>query len=116
VLYFLANVGYLVTLPLKGSPIGGNVMERGIQFAVNDRVATAVMEAILGQSGATIMAVLIMVSTFGCLNGIILAGARIYYAMAGDGLFFRKIGELNCQGVPRNALVLQCIWGALLTL
>src|SRR5207302_1660848 len=55
-------------------------------------------------------------STFGCINGIILAGARIYYAMAKDGLFFKQVGELNRHGVPRNALVLQCVWGALLTL
>jgi len=57
-----------------------------------------------------------MISTFGCINGIILAGARIYYAMARDGLFFRQVGELNSRGVPQNALILQCAWGALLTL
>ena len=62
------------------------------------------------------MAALIIVSTFGCINGIILAGARIYYAMAKDGLFFKQVGELNQQGVPRNALVFQCLWAALLTL
>ena len=115
-LYFLANVAYLVTLPLKGFPAGTTVIERGIQFALNDRVGTAAAEVVFGQSAASIMAVLIMVSTFGCINGIILAGARIYYAMAKDGLFFKQAGELNRQGVPRNALVLQCVWGALLTL
>ena len=113
-LYFLANVAYLTTLPLKGSPTASTAMERGIQFALDDRVATAASEVVFGQSAATIMAVLIMISTFGCINGIILAGARIYYAMARDGLFFKPVGELNRHGVPRNALILQCIWGALL--
>lgn len=115
-LYLLANVAYLVTLPLKGSPTGTTVMERGIQFAANDRVGTAAAEVIFGPSGAIIMAVFIMISTFGCLNGLILAGARVYYAMAQNGLFFRKTGVLNKQAVPGNGLVLQCIWGCLLTL
>ena len=116
ILYFLANVAYLVTLPLQGSPVGVTAIERGIQFALNDRVATAAAEVMFGPSAAAIMALLIMISTFGCLNGIILAGARIYYAMARDGLFFKPVGELNQKGVPRNALVGQCLWGALLTL
>ena len=115
-LYLLANVAYLLTLPLKGSPTGTTVMERGIQFAANDRVGTAAAEVIFGPSGAIIMAVFIMISTFGCLNGLILAGARVYYAMAQDGLFFRKTGVLNNNAVPGNGLVLQCIWGCLLTL
>jgi len=116
VLYFLANLAYLVTLPLKGSPTGTTAIERGLEFALNDRVATAAAEVVFGQKAAAIMAVLIMISTFGCINGIILAGARIYYAMARDGLFFRQVGELNSHGVPQNALILQCAWGALLTL
>ena len=116
VLYLLVNIAYLVTLPLKGSPTGATVMERGIQFALNDRVATATAEVIFGAPGAAIMAVLIMVSTFGCINGIILSGARVYYAMAQDGLFFGKIGELNRRGVPRNGLIVQCAWGCLLCL
>jgi len=115
-LYFLANVAYLVTLPLKGYPAGTTAIERGIQFALNDRVATAAVEVVFGQKAAVIMAALIIISTFGCINGIILAGARIYYAMAKDGLFFKQVGELNQQGVPRNALLLQCVWGAVLTL
>lgn len=115
-LYFLANIGYLATLPLKGSPDATTAMGRGIQFALNDRVGTAAAEAVFGQSAAAIMAVLIMVSTFGCMNGMILAGARVYYAMAQDGLFFASVGRLNQQGVPRNGLVLQCIWACLLTL
>ena len=109
ILYFLANAGYLLTLPLKGSPIGATAIERGIQFALNDRVGTAATEVVFGQSAAIIMALLIMISTFGCINGIILAGGRIYYAMARDGLFFKGAGELNSQGVPQNALTRQQI-------
>ena len=108
-----ANVGYLAVLPLDGSPTGTSVLERGIKFAQSDRAGTAAAEAILGGRGAIIMAVLIMVSTFGCINGLILSGARVYYAMARDGLFFQKLGTLNTQAVPRNALVVQCIWACL---
>jgi APA family basic amino acid/polyamine antiporter len=115
-LYLLSNVAYLVTLPLYGAPTGATVVDRGIQFAARDRVATAVMEVIFGQSGATIMAALILVSTFGCMNGMILAGARVYYAMAQDGLFFRRVGALNRRGVPQSGLVVQCVWACLLTL
>ncbi len=115
ILYLLANVGYLAVLPVDGSPTGANALERGIKFAQNDRVGTAAVEAILGVKGAVIMAVLIMVSTFGCINGLILSGARVYYAMARDGLFFQKMGTLNKRAVPRNALVVQCIWACLLT-
>ena len=115
ILYLLANVGYLAVLPVDGSPTGANALERGIKFAQNDRVGTAAVEAILGVKGAVMMAVLIMVSTFGCINGLILSGARVYYAMARDGLFFQKMGTLNNRAVPRNALVVQCIWACLLT-
>ena len=114
-LYLLANIGYLAVLPVDGSPTGANAVERGIKFAQTDRVGTAAVEAILGVKGAVIMAVLIMVSTFGCINGLILSGARVYYAMARDGLFFQKMGTLNSRAVPRNALVVQCIWACLLT-
>ena len=115
-LYFLANIAYLVTLPLAGAPDGVGPVERGIRFAANDRVATAVMEVVFGGAGSRIMAVLILVSTFGCINGLVLAGARVYYAMARDGLFFRAVGELNAHGVPRNGLIIQCVWACLLTL
>ncbi len=115
-LYFLANVAYLVTLPLAGDPAGTTAMERGIQFAPNDRVATAAMEVILGPQAVTVMAGLILVSTFGCMNGMILAGARVYYAMARDGLFFAPVGRLNRQGVPHVALWVQGAWACLLTL
>ncbi|MBI4664254.1 MAG: amino acid permease [Verrucomicrobia bacterium] len=115
-LYFLANVAYLVALPLKGSPNGTAALERGIQFALNDRVGTAAIEVVFGEKASVIMALLIMISTFGCINGLILTGARVYYAMARDGLFFGAIGRLNRQGVPQNALVVQCLWACVLTL
>ena len=104
-LYFLANVAYLSTLPLAQ-----------IRTAADDRVATAVLNAILGSAGAAIMAIAITISTFGCVNGLILAGARVYYAMALDGLFFRSIGLLNARHVPSRALVFQGVWAALLVL
>ncbi|MDQ6807875.1 MAG: amino acid permease [Verrucomicrobiota bacterium] len=104
-LYLLANVAYLCVLPLDK-----------IQHAADDRVATAVIAVMFGSAGAVIMAVAIMISTFGCCNGLILAGARVYYAMAQDGLFFRSTGRLNAQHVPAMALVLQGVWTALLVL
>ena len=115
-LYVLANVGYLQVLPVQGDPEGVGAVARGISHATQDRVATAAMEVMFGASGATIMAVAILISTFGCNNGLILAGARVYYAMARDGLFFRKAGTLNKNRVPAFALILQTIWTALLCL
>ncbi|MGH7491592.1 MAG: APC family permease [bacterium] len=105
VLYVSANISYIAVLPLEG-----------IQHAPEDRVATAAAQMIFGQDAASLMAIAIMISTFGCVNGLILAGARVYYAMAQHGLFFRKIGELNDRGVPANGLILQGIWAAVLTL
>src|SRR5689334_4239607 len=104
-LYLLANVAYLVTLTFEQ-----------IQHAPADRVATATLDAIFPGSGAVIMAVAIMVSTFGCNNGLILAGARAYYAMARDGLFFQSVGKLNRAKVPAAGLVVQGIWAAFLVL
>jgi APA family basic amino acid/polyamine antiporter len=104
-LYLLANVAYLVTLPFDQ-----------IQHAPSDRVATATLNAIFPGLGQTIMAIGIMVSTFGCANGLILAGARAYYAMARDGLFFRASGQLNDARVPAWGLVLQGIWAVFLVL
>jgi APA family basic amino acid/polyamine antiporter len=104
-LYLLANVAYLVTLPLAT-----------IQTVPNDRVASATADVIFPGLGATIMAAAIMVSTFGCNNGLILAGARAYWAMARDGLFFRSSGRLNDKHVPAWGLVIQGIWAALLVL
>jgi APA family basic amino acid/polyamine antiporter len=104
-LYLLANLAYVVTLPLAG-----------IQNAPQNRVATALMQAALGPKGTIIMAIAIMISTFGCNNGLILAGARVYYAMARDGLFFKKVGSVNKANVPAVALVTQGLWAAFLVL
>jgi APA family basic amino acid/polyamine antiporter len=115
-LYVLANVGYLNALPMVGDPNGATALERGITGATQDRVATAAMEVTFGGVGATVMAIAIMISTFGCNNGLILAGARVYYAMAKDKVFFRSAGFLNKNHVPAVALVLQSVWTAVLCL
>jgi APA family basic amino acid/polyamine antiporter len=103
-------------VPLEGSVAGVSPAERGIQFAAEDRVGTAVAEVAFGASGAALMAVAIMISTFGCNNGLILAGARIYYAMARDDLFFRRAGTVNARHAPAFALIVQCVWASLLCL
>jgi APA family basic amino acid/polyamine antiporter len=105
VLYLLANVAYVVTLSLPG-----------IQHAPQDRVGTAVMEMIFGPPGSIVMALAILISTFGCVNGLVLAGARVFYAMARDGLFFARAGTLNRHHVPAVALAAQGVWAGLLTL
>src|ERR1700756_3243563 len=105
VLYLLANVAYLAVLPFSE-----------IQHAPQNRVAVAMMNAVFGHPGAMCMAAAIMISTFGCNNGLILAGARVYYAMARDGLFFRKIATTNRFRVPAAALVAQGVWTACLVL
>ena len=105
VLYVLANVAYLAALPWAE-----------IQHAPQNRVAVAAMKAVLGPAGALAMAAAILVSTFGCNNGLILAGARVYYAMARDHLFFRRIASTNSREVPAAALVAQGLWAALLVL
>ena len=106
VLYLACNFVYLNALPLEA-----------IQTAPQDRVATAVAQKMFGTTGAQLIAVAIMVSTFGCVNGLILAGARVYYAMALDGLFFKSIATLNPKtSVPVTSLVWQCAWACLLTL
>src|SRR5271168_3022183 len=104
-LYVLANLAYLCAMPLAQ-----------IQNAPDDRVATAALQAIFGPAGAAIMAVAIIVSTFGCNNGLILAGARVSYAMAHDGLFFKATGKLNNKGVPATALGFQGVWIVVLIL
>ena len=104
-LYLRANVSYLAALPFAA-----------IQNAPSDRVASETANVIFPGAGATIMAVAIMVSTFGCNNGLILAGARAYYAMARDGLFFRRVGELNNNHVPAWGLIIQGIWAGILVL
>src|ERR1700746_801138 len=104
-LYCLANLAYLFALPLSQ-----------IQNAPDDRVATAALNAIFGPIGASLMAGAIIISTFGCNNGLILAGSRVAYAMARDGLFFRATGKLNKRGVPGTALIYQGVWIAVLIL
>jgi len=104
-LYLLANLAYVVTLPLEG-----------IQHAPQNRVATAAMQTMLGPVGILAMALAIMISTFGCNNGLILSGARVVYAMAADGLFFRRAGVVNRSRVPGAALMVQGVWAAALTL
>jgi basic amino acid/polyamine antiporter, APA family len=116
VLYVLANMAYLKVLPLAGDPNGASVVARGIQFATQDRVGTAAAEALFGSRGAIVVAVAILISGFGCNNGLILAGARIYYAMAKDGLFFQSVGTVNRHHAPGTALVVQCAWASLLCL
>ncbi len=117
-LYCLANISYLSLLPLKGSAHATDVIGQGIQFAGGgtDRVGTAAASMIFGDFAVYLMAALIMVSTFGCNNGIILSGARVYYAMAKEGLFFKKAGTLNRYDVPGFALVVQAIWASVLCL
>ena len=113
-LYISANVVYVMLLPVSGTPEGVDTFARGISFASNERVGTAAAEMIFGAPAAIVMAIFIMISTFGCNNGIVLSGARVYYAMAKDGLFFQKAADLNSKGVPAYALVVQCLWACLL--
>jgi APA family basic amino acid/polyamine antiporter len=105
ILYLLANLAYVAVLPFSE-----------IEHAPQNRVAVAMMNTLFGHPGALAMAAAIMISTFGCNNGLILAGARVYFAMARDGLFFKKIATTNANHVPAAALVAQGIWTALLAL
>lgn len=115
-IYISANLIYLGNIPLLGNPDGSTVLENGIQFAANDRVGTAAAFQIMGSVSLVVMAVLIMVSTFGCNNGLILSGARVYHVMAKDSLFFKQAAELNKNNVPGTALWIQCVWASLLCL
>ena len=116
-LYIAANFVYLMVLPLHGDPHGTTVLARGIQYASADRVGTAVMQQAFGASGAALMAIAILISTFGCNNGLILSGARIYYAMAEDGLFFRSTGRLHPKyKTPAVSLMVQTLWASILCL
>lgn len=121
VLYILANVAYLGLLPLKGSPGAENfvytreaVKATGIQFASSGRVGTAAAYMLFGNMANLLMAVLIMISTFGCNNGLIMAGSRLFYAMSKEGLFFKKAAGLNRFGVPAWAMWLQSAWAIVL--
>jgi basic amino acid/polyamine antiporter, APA family len=102
-IYMLMNVMYLKVLPLGK-----------IAFAENDRVAVEAAKALFGTLGTTLIAIMIMISTFSCINGLALAGARVYYMMAKDGLFFQQAAELNVHGVPAKSLWLQGIWSCML--
>jgi len=114
-LYIGCNFIYLSALPQMGSPDGATLLERGIQFAREDRVGTAVMTQMFGSIGGGLMAVAIMISGFGCCNGLILAGARVYYAMAKDGLFFRNVAKLHpTYKTPVVSLMVQMVWTAIL--
>ncbi len=115
-IYVLANVAYLCLLPLEGSVNAQSVAEQGIMFAQKDRVGTAALFVVFGDVAKYLMAALIMVSTFGCNNGLILAGSRLFQSMAKDGLFFKKAAKLNQYNVPSNALVFQGIWASALCL
>ena len=110
-IYIAANFVYLYALPLHGDPHGATVLARGIQYASEDRVATAVLEEIFHSWGAYLMAGAILISTFGCANGLILAGSRVYYAMAADGLFFKVTATLHPKyKTPVASLVIQALW------
>jgi basic amino acid/polyamine antiporter, APA family len=114
-LYILSNVAYLNILPFYGDPNGTDVLARGLQYAAQDRVGTAAIEVALGAGAATIMAVAILLSTFGCNNGLILSGPRVYYAMARDGLFFDRAGRLHqVYRTPVFGLIAQAIWASVL--
>lgn len=105
IIYVATNLMYISVMPLNE-----------IAFAANDRVGVVASNHIFGQTGTIIIAILLMISTFGCNNGLILSGARVYYTMAKDGLFFKSVGTLNREGVPGKALWMQCAWASVLCL
>jgi APA family basic amino acid/polyamine antiporter len=114
-LYLGCNFVYLNTLPLDGTPTAATVLERGIKHATEERVGTAVMTQMFGPTGGLLMAAAILISTFGCNNGLILSGARVYYAMAKDGLFFRSVAKLHpTYKTPAVSLMVQMVWTCLL--
>jgi APA family basic amino acid/polyamine antiporter len=113
-LYMLTNLAYLGIMPLSGDPSGTTTYARGIMFASQDRLGSAALQTVLGDIGALIMAILIMISTFGCNNGIILAGGRLFEAMAHDKLFFAQAAKTNTNGAPAYSLWIQGIWAILL--
>jgi basic amino acid/polyamine antiporter, APA family len=116
-LYIACNFIYLAVLPLQGDPHGATVMARGIQYATEDRVGSAVMQQMFGTAGGALMAIAIMLSSFGCNNGLILAGARVYYAMAKDRLFFRSVANLHpTYKTPAVSLAVQAVWTCVLCL
>jgi basic amino acid/polyamine antiporter, APA family len=113
--YFLASLAYLLVLPMHGDPNGATILARGVQYASEDRVGTAALAQIFHSTGAYLMAGAILVSTFGCANGLSLAGARVYYAMSRDGLFFKSVGKVHPRfRTPVAGLIVQACWAALL--
>lgn len=116
-LYVLCNFVYLMVLPMHGDPHGASAFARGIQYASEDRVATAVLQHVFSSGGAYLMAAAILVSTFGCANGLTLAGSRVYYAMSRDGLFFKAAGKLHPRyKTPVASLIVQAAWTCFLCL
>jgi basic amino acid/polyamine antiporter, APA family len=114
-LYVIANVAYLNVLPFSGDPNGADVLARGIQHAAQDRVGTAAIEVAVGAGAAALMAIAILLSTFGCNNGLILAGPRVYWAMARDRLFFERAGRLHPEyRTPVFGLWAQALWASVL--
>jgi len=110
-LYIACNFVYLNVLPLDGIANGATILERGIKYAAEDRVGTAVMTQMFGSAGGLLMAFAVLLSSFGCDNGLILAGARVYYAMAKDGLFFRSVAKLHpTYKTPAVSLMVQMVW------
>jgi APA family basic amino acid/polyamine antiporter len=113
--YLLASLAYIVVLPMHGDPHGATVLARGVQYAAEDRVGTAALEQIFHSGGAYLMAAAILISTFGCANGMTLAGARVYYAMSQDGLFFKSVGKLHPRfKTPVAGLLVQAAWAVVL--
>jgi basic amino acid/polyamine antiporter, APA family len=113
--YFLVSLSYLLVLPLHGDANGATVATRGIQYASEDRVATAALGQIFHTGGAWLMAGAILISTFGCANGMTLAGARVFYAMSKDGLFFKSVGKLHPRyKTPVAGLMIQAVWTVIL--
>ena len=114
-LYIACNFIYLNALPLDGTPGAATILGRGIKYAAEDRVGTAVMTQMFGAVGGLLMAAAILISSFGCNNGLILSGARVYYAMAKDGLFFRSVAKLHpTYKTPAVSLMVQMVWACLL--
>jgi APA family basic amino acid/polyamine antiporter len=115
-LYVMANVAYFMMLSAFGDPQGATALERGIAYAQNDRVGTAALSTVFGNLSSSLMAVLIIISTFGCNNGLILSGSRLFQSMANDGLFFNQAAKLNRYGVPGASLWYQALWASILCL
>jgi APA family basic amino acid/polyamine antiporter len=114
-LYIACNFIYLSALPLEGTPSAVTILGRGIKYASEDRVGTAVVTQMFGAGGGLLMAAAILISSFGCNNGLILSGARVYYAMAKDGLFFRKVAKLHpSYKTPAVSLMVQMVWTCVL--